>query len=277
MPKSKRERQKEDARRRSRAAGRAMARRRTRRVVIVVLMAVAIVIALAASFFEGGTTSTTTTTTSTTAPTTTTTTLPVADTLAQIASDKIAVKAGCKNDPYIRVNNLTWKSPPKMSIDVKDVYYAHFITTAGDFVVKLNTKLAPVTVNNFVFLSRRGFYHCVSFQRVIPGFVVQGGDPTGSGSGGPGYTFKDELPPVGSPTYPLYSVAMANNELPNTNGSQFFFVIGASGESLPAKYSLFGQVISGERVVAKIGSEGSAGGTPLVVQRMLSITINNVS
>ncbi len=114
---------------------------------------------------------------------------------------------------------------------------------------------------------------------MIPGFVVQGGDPTGTGSGGPGYTIADEYPKAGKPTYPLYSVAMANESTPHTGGSQFFIVTGPSGEALGNTYSLFGQVISGQSVVAKINNEGNTGPAsdpgvpPVVTNRMLSVTI----
>jgi cyclophilin family peptidyl-prolyl cis-trans isomerase len=121
----------------------------------------------------------------------------------------------------------------------------------GDITFTLDPKQAPATVNNFVFLSKQGFYDGVTFHRVIPGFMIQGGDPTGTGSGGPGYSFKDELPKSGQ--YKIGSVAMANAG-PNTNGSQFFIVTGPNGVALPPLYSLFGQVTKGQDVAEAISN-----------------------
>jgi cyclophilin family peptidyl-prolyl cis-trans isomerase len=135
-----------------------------------------------------------------------------------------------------------------------------------------------VTVNNFVFLADKGYYHCVIFHRVIPKFMDQTGDPTGTGDGGPGYTIADEYPAKASNAadqYPLGSVAMANTGAVHTGGSQFFIVAGSEGESLPNTYSLFGHVTSGMSVVDKINAEGSSAGVPPdVTQRMLSVTIH---
>lgn len=162
-----------------------------------------------------------------------------------------------------------------MAISTSKTYTADVVTTAGQFTITFDAKKAPHTVNNFVYLARAHFYDCVTFHRVIPGFVVQGGDPLGNGTGGPGYSFADELPTT---AYPLYSVAMANSG-PNTNGSQFFIVTGASGESLPQSYSRFGQVTAGTSVVKTINDSGnsdpaSGGVPPLVTHRIISITIH---
>jgi cyclophilin family peptidyl-prolyl cis-trans isomerase len=150
-------------------------------------------------------------------------------------------------------------------------------TDVGTFVIALDAKDAPKTVNNFVFLAQHGFFNCVTFLRVIPTFVDQTGDPTGTGSGGPGYTISDEYPAKASKPsdqYPLGAVAMANTGQPHTGGSQWFIVAGAQGESLPASYSLFGHVTSGLSVVEKINAQGSASGVPpAVTHRMLKVTI----
>ncbi len=114
----------------------------------------------------------------------------------------------------------------------------------------LNAKDAPVTVNNFVFLAREGFYNGVIFHRVLPNFMIQGGDPTGTGTGGPGYKFADE-PVKGK--YEIGSIAMANSG-PNTNGSQFFICEGQSCTQLPPSYSLFGKVSAGQDVVTRIAN-----------------------
>ena len=232
-------------------------RRRTMRRSVIVAVVAIVVIGSAALLFSGKGTPTTTTSTVLT---------------PQMAADKKAVAAGCPAKTTTAANHDSWKSAPAMTINTAKTYDAHVTTTAGTFVIQLNAKAAPHTVNNFVFLAQHKYYDCVIFHRVIPGFVVQGGDPTGTGTGGPGYQFADELPKTGNPTYPLYSVAMANSGA-NTNGSQFFIVTGSQGEALPAKYSLFGQVVSGQSVVTKIQNEGTTVGTPAVTERMLSVTI----
>ena len=111
------------------------------------------------------------------------------------------------------------------------------------------------TANNFVFLARWHYYDGIVFHRVIPGFVLQGGDPTGTGTGGPGYRFADELPKPGR--YELGSLAMANAG-PDTNGSQFFIISGPQGVALPPKYALFGKVVTGLDVVAAIDADRHA-------------------
>jgi cyclophilin family peptidyl-prolyl cis-trans isomerase len=277
MATAKRERQKAARRHKLQAAQRAAKRRRTiQRTVIVV--AVAAVIILSAAYFFGSSSSS-----KSTAPLSTTTTLASTGTtvpasatggITQAQANAIAVRAGCPASTSTRVNTLHWSSPPPMTINTSKTYDAHVVTTAGTFVIRLDAATAPITVNNFVFLARHHFYNCVIFHRVIPGFVVQGGDPTGTGTGGPGYTIADEYPKAGHPTYPLYSVAMANTGAPHTGGSQFFIVTGAQGEALPPQYSLFGQVVRGQHVVQIINDAGSASGVPpTVTHRMLSVTI----
>ncbi len=143
-----------------------------------------------------------------------------------------------------------------MTIDTKATYTADLATSAGDIQIALDATAAPLTVNNFVFLARQGFYNGVTFHRVIPGFVIQGGDPAGNGSGGPGYQFPDELPVTGA--YTIGSVAMANSG-PDTNGSQFFIIVGAQGVALPPQYSLFGQVTKGQDVANRISTMAAPG------------------
>jgi len=223
----------------------------------------------------------------TTSASTTTTTAPVTTTTAssgtapnQAQANAIAVAAGCPAKTSSPANNLTshWNSAPPMTIDTSKTYTATVKTTAGTFVIDLNAKAAPQTVNNFVFLANQGFYKCVIFHRVIPGFMDQTGDPTGTGTGGPGYTIPDEYPPTASPQYPIGSVAMANTGQPHTGGSQFFIVTGSQGETLPNTYSLFGTVTSGMNVVQAINAQGDSadnGTPPDVTQRMLSVTISS--
>jgi peptidylprolyl isomerase len=135
---------------------------------------------------------------------------------------------------------------PEMGIDASKRYTAKINTTLGEVVVALDAVKAPKTVNNFVFLALNHYYDGVIFHRIINGFMCQGGDPTGTGRGGPGYKFADELPKPRE--YQVGSLAMANSG-PNTNGSQFFIVSGASGVGLPPQYSLFGQVVKGLDIV----------------------------
>ena len=140
-------------------------------------------------------------------------------------------------------------SPPEMGIDPTKRYTATMETSMGTIVISLDPINAPKTTNNFVFLALNHYYDGIIFHRIIKGFVCQGGDPQGSGMGGPGYRFEDELPKPGK--YAIGSLAMANAG-PNTNGSQFFIISGQSGCSLPPLYSLFGQVVKGLDVVEKM-------------------------
>lgn len=149
--------------------------------------------------------------------------------------------------------------PPPMCIDVNRRYTAEMVTSKGTMVIALDALSAPKTVNNFVFLARYHYYDGIVFHRVIPGFMFQGGDPTGTGTGNPGYRFEDELPKPGR--YEVGSLAMANAG-PGTNGSQFFVVTGSSGVSLPPLYSLFGKVVKGLEVVAAIDAIGTSSGRP---------------
>ena len=273
MPNEKRARQK--ANRAARMAQEARAKRRRRflkRGAIVVVGAAAVGgIAYAVT---GGGSSKPASTTATTKPSDTNST----EAAAQTAADKTAVAAGCPSNPKTKVNDLTWTSAPPMTIDPSKTYTATVKTDVGTFTIALDASKAPQTVNNFVFLADKGFYRCVSFHRVITGFVDQTGDPTGTGTGGPGYTIPDEYPAKAANAadqYPLGSVAMANTGQPHTGGSQWFVVAGAQGESLPPQYSLFGQVTSGMDVVNDINQDGSTSGTPKVIHRILSLNISS--
>ena len=141
-----------------------------------------------------------------------------------------------------------YANPPEMVIDPAKTYTATIETTAGTMTAQLFASEAPRTVNNFVFLANEGFYTDVIFHRVISGFMIQGGDPTGTGSGGPGYRFDDE--PV-TREYLRGTLAMANAG-PNTNGSQFFVM--HADYPLPPNYTIFGKLSAGEDVVDAIAS-----------------------
>jgi cyclophilin family peptidyl-prolyl cis-trans isomerase len=136
--------------------------------------------------------------------------------------------------------------------------------------IALDASSAPATVNNFVVLSRYHYYEGVGFHRIIPGFMCQGGDPEGTGRGGPGYRFEDELPAPGR--YEIGSIAMANAG-PNTNGSQFFIVSGPDGVRLPPQYSLFGKVVQGLDTLNSIEATGSRSGAPSEKVTIESVTI----
>jgi peptidyl-prolyl cis-trans isomerase B (cyclophilin B) len=142
-----------------------------------------------------------------------------------------------------------WSSPPEMQIDPEKAYVATIETERGNIVLDLYPQHAPKTVNNFVFLVREGFYDGVAFHRVIPDFMIQGGDPTGTGAGGPGYKFEDEV--KGNPlTHETGVISMANAG-PNTNGSQFF-ITHSPQPHLNGKHTVFGKVTEGQDVVDAI-------------------------
>lgn len=145
----------------------------------------------------------------------------------------------------------TWSSPPPITLKPGTDYSAHIKTNMGSFTFHLFAKRDPVAVNNFVFLANQGFYNGDHFFRVISGFMVQTGDPTNNGTGGPGYHFGDELPPP--VPYAPGVVAMANSGA-NTNGSQFFICTGPQCDSLPPSYTELGEVTSGLAVVQAIAA-----------------------
>jgi len=166
----------------------------------------------------------------------------------------------------------SWNSPPEMEIDIEKGYTAVVKTSEGDITLELFARDAPKTVNNFVFLARQGYYGDVIFHRVIDGFMIQTGDPTGTGTGGPGYKFADE--PVRR-QYTKGTVAMANAG-PNTNGSQFFIVHG-DRVALPPNYTIFGKVTDGLDVVDAIATtptqSGGEGSRPKNPPRIESVEI----
>ena len=147
------------------------------------------------------------------------------------------------------MSDMKWSSPPEMQIDEDKKYKAQIETDKGTIELKLYPEYAPKTVNNFVFLSREGFYHGVSFHRVISNFVIQGGDPTGTGRGGPGYSFEDEVD--GNPLIHGRGVISMANAGPNTNGSQFF-ITHSPQPHLDGNHTVFGKVIQGLEVVDTI-------------------------
>ena len=147
------------------------------------------------------------------------------------------------------MNTKQYTSAPEMQIDPKKQYTATIATNRGDIVLALDAQHAPKTVNNFVFLASEGFYNGVTFHRVIRDFMIQGGDPTGTGSGGPGYRFEDEV--RNNPLKHETGVLSMANAGPNTNGSQFF-ITHSPQPHLNGKHTVFGKVTSGMNVVNAI-------------------------
>ncbi|HLI72466.1 MAG TPA: peptidylprolyl isomerase [Acidimicrobiales bacterium] len=277
MPTEKRNR-KRAARDAKRAAMERQRRRRaTIRRVVTIVVIVGIVIGIYVLVRPSKTNKATATIPLPAAPTS----LPAAhaSTSTQQATDTAtATAAGCPADPKTPLHKTSYSSAPAQTVKTNKLYDVNITTDVGTITAALDPSIAPKTVNSFVFLARHHYFDCVIFHRVIQGFVIQGGDPTGTGTGGPGYQFADELPKKATPQYPLASMAMANSGK-NTNGSQFFIIIGSSGEQLAASYSLFGQVTSGFDAVAQIAADGAAAndpsgtGAPAVVHRMLKVTV----
>ncbi len=164
------------------------------------------------------------------------------------------------------------KEASAMTIDVSHKYTATISTEKGDIVVELFAKEAPKTVNNFVSLARDGFYDGTTFHRVIPNFMAQGGDPTGTGSGGPGYTFEDE---ISDKKHVTGALSMANSG-PNTNGSQFFITYSPQ-HHLDGKHSVFGQVIEGMNVLNKLTPRDPVKNPSTMGDKIIKITISETS
>jgi peptidyl-prolyl cis-trans isomerase B (cyclophilin B) len=161
------------------------------------------------------------------------------------------------------MKKLEWKDPPEMEIDPGKTYRAAIETDKGVIELELYPQHAPKTVNNFVFLAREGFYDGISFHRVISDFMIQGGDPTGTGRGGPGYKFEDEVKE--NPLKHEAGVISMANAGPNTNGSQFF-ITHSPQPHLNGRHTVFGKVMSGQEVVDKIQQN----------DKMLHVTIQEV-
>jgi peptidyl-prolyl cis-trans isomerase B (cyclophilin B) len=162
----------------------------------------------------------------------------------------------------------TYSAPPSMMIDTNKEYIATIETEKGDIVLELFASDVPTTVNNFVFLAHEGFYNGTTFHRVIPGFMVQGGDPTGTGRGNPGYTFADEFT---GHTHVAGALSMANSG-PNTNGCQFFITY-TPQHGLDGKHSVFGQVIEGFDVLQSLTPRDPSRNPDFIGDRVIRITI----
>ncbi len=180
-------------------------------------------------------------------PTSSTTPSPCLSVVKQLTDNAPAPDAATFNK-----TQHTYSAAPKMSINTKKVYCAGINTHRGLIVLELDPQLAPNTVNNFVFLAQHHFYDGMKFHRVVPGFIIQSGDPLGNGTGGPGYKFNDEQVKA---NYTAGCLAMANSGA-NTNGSQFFICTADDTKTLQKSYNLFGHVVQGLDIAKKIQGPG---------------------
>lgn len=171
-------------------------------------------------------------------------------TVSQAGPEPISTSEENLNEITTNMNEQNTKtlSKPEVTIDTSKIYQVTLKTSEGDIVIELDTQETPITSNNFVYLAQNEFYNNTIFHRVIDGFMIQGGDPTGTGMGSPGYRFDDE--PI-TKEYTKGTVAMANSG-PNTNGSQFFIM--HADYPLPKNYVIFGKVISGLEIVDAIAT-----------------------
>jgi len=245
-------------------------RERRRRALLVYggLALVVVVAAVAGGLWLTGDDDTPAGAAATTAAAASTTTPAAQFNDARAGAPTAPAQVACGGQVPPKVDRPTFAKPPSTKVDPAKTYVATFQTSCGDFTVKLDSKKAPITTANFVFLAGRKFYDSTWFHRIVPGgaagiAVIQGGDPEGSGKGGPGYSIKDELP--SSPAaYKRYSVAMANSG-PDSGGSQFFISFDDNSKGLQANYSVFGEVVDGRDVVdkiAKVPVGGQSGDTP---------------
>jgi peptidyl-prolyl cis-trans isomerase B (cyclophilin B) len=181
--------------------------------------------------------------------------------------------SGCAKVPKPKAETRKRK-PPKKSLDASKIWTATFVTSCGSFTVKLSVKISPHTTASFVSLARSRFYDDTFFHRIIPGFVIQGGDPTGTGTGGPGYSVADTPPKATKYVRGVVAMAKTSSEPAGTSGSQFFVVTG-DASFLPPDYAVLGTVTKGIAVAAKIGKLGqrTEQGTPTQIVVIRQITI----
>lgn len=193
--------------------------------------------------------------------------------IAVVLIARLAMPSGTTEETVTNAPQVTAKqysAPPPMTIDTSKEYYATVkMAKGGEFVIKLLPDKAPITVNNFVFLAREGYYDGTTFHRVLADFMAQGGDPTGTGAGDPGYEFENEDSDL---TFDKAGVVAMANAGPDTNGSQFFIVTADACPWLDGKHTVFGQVTAGMDAVDAIeGVETDSGDrplTPVVLERV---------
>jgi cyclophilin family peptidyl-prolyl cis-trans isomerase len=262
----------------ARAAQLEAARQAKRRQTLMrggILGAFVIALAVIAAFVFGGdngkevtaaneSTSTTADESATSTPETTATTAAGAGTEEITCND---------TEPEAKGNGKTYDKAPEMTIDPAKTYTATMETSCGKMIITLDAKNAPIGTNNFVFLAREKFYDGLSFHRVIQDFVIQGGDPEGDGTGGPGYDVPAE-PPKDKFKIGDLAAAKAANDPPGTMGSQFFVITGSRGAALPNEYARFGTVTEGVKVAQKLESFGQPDESPSRKLYILSVTID---
>jgi peptidylprolyl isomerase/peptidyl-prolyl cis-trans isomerase B (cyclophilin B) len=256
MGTSKRQRQKQNRQNVVEARARSVQRRRTRSRGIRIGIAAAIIIGMVGVVFVSGSNAPSPQDDS--VDTTATPAQPVVD------GEFVYGEGECPPVDGSAETRREFAAAPRLCIDPVKTYEADVVTNLGEFTIRLAPDRAPGTVNSFVSLARWKYYDDTTCHRVIADFVVQCGDPTATGSGGPGYQFADELPQAGE--YKIGSIAMANAG-PNTNGSQFFIITGNDGAGLPPNYTLFGEVVNGldttvPAMAALFNPDPSANGVP---------------
>lgn len=251
-------------------------RQKTSRTIIRAVSAVIVIVAIffGIAFLTDDDESTAPTTTIT--PAGDVTTLPDATDTTTAPTEFVYGTTACPPAEGAAEQTQEFADSFQLCIDPTKTYTATVTTNFGEYTAVLDPAKAPGTVNNFVSLARSKYFDGTTCHRAIPGFMVQCGDPTATGSGGPGYKFADELPAAGE--YQLGSLAMANSG-PNTNGSQFFVITGDQGVSLPPNYTLFGQVTDGldttvsDMDLAGNDDPGSNGEPPKSAIEIISITV----
>jgi peptidyl-prolyl cis-trans isomerase B (cyclophilin B) len=185
------------------------------------------------------------------------------------SSTTTASASGCQKVEAPRPKRVSLKAP-KQTVKAGEKLTAVVKTSCGSFDIALNTGQAPKTTNSFAYLARQGFYNGLSFHRIVPGFVIQGGDPLGNGTGGPGYTVVEKPPAHLSYTRGTVAMAKSSGEPSGSSGSQFFVVTG-SNAGLPPEYALVGKVSKGEEVVQRIGKLGTTTEKPkqtILIEKM---------
>ena len=234
-----------------------------KRFIVPAIAAAALLLAACNGSETNGTSTTTTSTT------TTSTTMPASKTpQPEVALEVVprnyaefrAQPTACSAEAPAELTPMEFAAPADMGLDAAEPFTVVMSTTCGDIEIELDPSLAPETVNSFVFLATEGYFDGIALHRVIPGFVVQGGDPTATGTGGPGYTVPDEFPPAGV-GYERGTLAMANAGT-GTTGSQFFLVLADVG--LPPQYNIFGRITAGLDVLDLLQGVplGQAAGSP---------------
>ena len=220
------------------------------------------------------------TTTTTTAPPETTAALPEITLPPRPPEDYagfVAQPTACGGEAPAEVTPMTFSGAEDQALDTGQKVLATIATSCGDITIELDPSLAPETVNSFVFLAREGFFDGTIIHRLVPEFVLQGGDPDATGQGGPGYTVQDEFPDSDF-VYEPGTVAVARSALANSGGSQFFIVTGEQGEVLAPQFSVIGRVTDGFDVIdvvkeIEVGGPSTEGSTPQETIYIESVTV----